>query len=997
MAYPPPAIRSAVIPCLCVFVAALWSLALAAPIEPPNNQETEFEAPPAVAPTQRMKHYPAAGEFIAFSLRAAEQTIKAREPQRDDWLSCPEIFSLAGINRVHGLVYDRKSADLILVGKHDAKHQALTLDDLAVALRARFVEGKWPLVSIDPAHDMLQTGLQNVRFEGGIQETQFGADLLDADYKLKRIGMGLLPAGVSNFVTYWDLGFKRRGDDAEERWSINSRFWFYPILPNVSVRADVVVCQGLKVGVFTETLSAEINGRKVSGLANDENAAEFAEAFSRRFDELAIKHPSISRLQGLDELVALTRALEEMDDRPSLDFWLSRYSVARVATPKHLKALTRNETTKDPGTRTMTQRSLHGGVQLMAIALRLNSGDTTALKDAVTKSRPAHDALSWTFLVTDWVIPTASRMLGWEDLPMLYSQADFLREQNRLEEALIIYQKVIDLLPDEQIGYLNRGIAYLHMDGKAALATQDFDKVIALNPKNAEAYHNRGVCFEQQSDYHRAVADYSAAIKLNPAAFRAYYHRARVRYNGARAIDEALSDYSKAIELKPDFADAWLNRGVAYFEGKQDLTLALRDFDKAIALRPESPAGHFNRGNVCLDQDRLDDAILSYGEALRRNPQYADAYLNRGLAHKRAGKFESAINDFSDALNLRADDIGELLSTFREGAVVEKPRQRDPETSQRRRRQLHLLRGMSYLGRGDGRGAIPDFDECIRQRPSEPKFFYARSIAHFLADNIATSLMDLNKAWQIDTNAVNDALENDFNEAIRRLESKDFQSAVAILSRLSTWGYVEAQVHLADLYHEGHGTRKDSTEAAKWLSIAAARGNTLAQNRLGILYLSGDGVDRDRQRGLAILTAAATNGSWRAQFNLGTLYRYGVEATPDYDRMLKWYMTAADNGVVVAQTQLGGIYQQGEGVPCNLKMAAHWYARAATNGDVKAQIHLGLLYARGNGVPRNTAAAQQWWQKAADSGSRLAATNLLRLGTNSDLVSEPLDRKMFLW
>ena len=54
-----------------------------------------------------------------------------------------------------------------------------------VALRARFIHGKWPLVSIDPTEETKKTDMQIVRFEGGIEETQFGQDLFDADYRLK--------------------------------------------------------------------------------------------------------------------------------------------------------------------------------------------------------------------------------------------------------------------------------------------------------------------------------------------------------------------------------------------------------------------------------------------------------------------------------------------------------------------------------------------------------------------------------------------------------------------------------------------------------------------------------------------------------------------------------------------------------------------------------------------------------------------------------------------
>ncbi|MBM3501171.1 MAG: hypothetical protein FJX74_21165, partial [Armatimonadetes bacterium] len=113
-----------------------------------------------------------AEQYTAFSLKVAQQRIEAagqgwRERE-------PEVLSLGGITRVEGFVYDQPNVDLILVGDQDETRADLTLDDLVVALRARFIYGEWPLVSIDPTPDTLQTEMLNVRWEGGIQDTALG-------------------------------------------------------------------------------------------------------------------------------------------------------------------------------------------------------------------------------------------------------------------------------------------------------------------------------------------------------------------------------------------------------------------------------------------------------------------------------------------------------------------------------------------------------------------------------------------------------------------------------------------------------------------------------------------------------------------------------------------------------------------------------------------------------------------------------------------------------
>lgn len=73
-------------------------------------------------------------------------------------------MNLAGINKVEGFVFDSATGDLILVGQKEQDRTVLTLDDLIVALRARFRYNEWPLVSIDPTPDTEKTQMQHIRF-----------------------------------------------------------------------------------------------------------------------------------------------------------------------------------------------------------------------------------------------------------------------------------------------------------------------------------------------------------------------------------------------------------------------------------------------------------------------------------------------------------------------------------------------------------------------------------------------------------------------------------------------------------------------------------------------------------------------------------------------------------------------------------------------------------------------------------------------------------------
>jgi tetratricopeptide (TPR) repeat protein len=61
---------------------------------------------------------------------------------------------------------------------------------------------------------------------------------------------------------------------------------------------------------------------------------------------------------------------------------------------------------------------------------------------------------------------------------------------------------------------------------------------------------------------------------------------------------------------------------------------------------------HYNRGNAYTDQGKFDEAIGNFNEAIQLDPNYAAAYNDRGVVYCQQRKFDKAISDFSNAIRL---------------------------------------------------------------------------------------------------------------------------------------------------------------------------------------------------------------------------------------------------------------------------------------------------------------------------------------------------------
>ena len=57
----------------------------------------------------------------------------------------------------------------------------------------------------------------------------------------------------------------------------------------------------------------------------------------------------------------------------------------------------------------------------------------------------------------------------------------------------------------------------------------------------------------------------------------------------------------------------------------------------------ESAEFHYNKGKDLVEQRNCNEAVQEFDEAIRLNPNYDAAYLNRGFAYKLPGKKAEAV------------------------------------------------------------------------------------------------------------------------------------------------------------------------------------------------------------------------------------------------------------------------------------------------------------------------------------------------------------------
>jgi tetratricopeptide (TPR) repeat protein len=117
---------------------------------------------------------------------------------------------------------------------------------------------------------------------------------------------------------------------------------------------------------------------------------------------------------------------------------------------------------------------------------------------------------------------------------------------------------------------------------------------------------------------------------------------------------EAVAAFERAIALKPEYVEARRGLAKAYDAlGQTDKALVV--LEEAIRSR-QTPELLYEAGRMYYNQDRFDEAIARFNEALALRPGYANAMYSLGLAYQQRGDAAAALEQFRGVLVMNPDN-----------------------------------------------------------------------------------------------------------------------------------------------------------------------------------------------------------------------------------------------------------------------------------------------------------------------------------------------------
>lgn len=316
------------------------------------------------------------------SLNKLEAAIAARAANGQQ--PTDEMKYLAGLTRAQYVFFYPDTKDIVIAGPAEgfmpdasgrvvgmnSGRAILELQDLVVALRAYPPSGRPTQVigcSIDATQEGLANlqkyfagfrgrlpqgpgveqriaveaaqalGLQNVTIRGLSPKTHFAQVLVEADYRMKLIGIGLEqpPVRIQSFASL------ATGQSA----SSMQRWFFVPNYECVKVTEDELALElvGEGVELVGEDEVVQADGTRVAGGGQNKGSKMFCEQFTKNYPQLAQRSPVYAQLRNLIDMSVLAAFIQKQDYYTKCDWKMEHFSdekkfaVETCETPKQVE------------------------------------------------------------------------------------------------------------------------------------------------------------------------------------------------------------------------------------------------------------------------------------------------------------------------------------------------------------------------------------------------------------------------------------------------------------------------------------------------------------------------------------------------------------------------------------------------------------------------------------------------------------------------------------
>jgi len=235
------------------------------------------------------------------------------------------------------------------------------------------------------------------------------------------------------------------------------------------------------------------------------------------------------------------------------------------------------------------------------------------------------------------------------NLDLLVEYAVDLEQRSETEEAISIYNRILDIDPYKTSAWFCLGLLHFNLEHyREALDAFDFN--IAINPNDTIAWLQKGHCYFNLEDYEPSIKAYKKYLADYPEDSIVTSFLGEC-YENCEDFDLALTCFLQAAKLNPENGDAWLGAAICLVE-KEEYQKAFDYIKKSIDANPESAEGYAVLGEIMDKNNLSDEAKIAYLHSLELDQKQPDTWKELGDLYMQSGDFDQAVPCYEKAFEL---------------------------------------------------------------------------------------------------------------------------------------------------------------------------------------------------------------------------------------------------------------------------------------------------------------------------------------------------------
>ncbi|MEO8771059.1 MAG: tetratricopeptide repeat protein [Ferruginibacter sp.] len=311
-----------------------------------------------------------------------------------------------------------------------------------------------------------------------------------------------------------------------------------------------------------------------------------------------------------------------------------------------------------------------------------------------------------------------------------FQKGEYLTSLDKNSEAIKSLNRAIDLKSDFQEALYQRGLAYFNIENYNAAAL-NYKKAIELNTQYFQAQKALGDSYFALKDYNNAALNYEAYIRIVTS--------------------------SKNTSDLTTLAKVYNSLGKSYFIMNGADVRALNALKSAVKKNPNYDEAYYNIGLYYYTNKQLTDAITNMGKAISFNDKNAEWNYHLALAYQEKRDFQNAANNYNSTISL--DSLKNYPKALYFLASCDYELQQYPAalTNYRKVQYFGLNSGINhfdyelgnvYLHLNKPDSALEYLHRAYLKDSADGNILYAIAVSQFQKGNKEVALIFFEKAFQ---------------------------------------------------------------------------------------------------------------------------------------------------------------------------------------------------------------------------------------------------------